>query len=195
MFQIDQRGDCCWPKELKPIGEGSFDKESFSDWWKRKRSRLPNLPADLCEQWIHRHWTNSPFTFLPLDSLAVKRQRWEGEFLLKSVYRAFGGELAVEFDYDTFQRSGGDNRHQTAKALDSGTWDYPMVLLSTPAGTIDWKTPLPDVRFVIVEGHQRHRYLNALHGLGKAPLGPHEVLILSSPITKIDANQSNSAGP
>lgn len=55
-----------------------------------------------------------------------------------------------------------------------------MVLLSTPNGIVVGGQVLPQVRLVIVEGHQRHRYLNALHALGMAPSGPHEVLILSS---------------
>lgn len=55
-----------------------------------------------------------------------------------------------------------------------------MVLLSTPFGVIDGGEALPDVLFVIVEGHQRHRYLNALHALGRAPAGPHETIILST---------------
>jgi hypothetical protein len=81
-----------------------------------------------------------------------------------------------------FQRDGGEDRHATARALDSGTWDFPMVLLSTPGGVIDGNRPLPDVRLVIVEGHQRHRYLNALHALGHPPEGPHDTIILHSPL-------------
>lgn len=105
-----------------------------------------------------------------------------GPDLLASVHRAWGEELDPEFDYDTFQRRGGTDRHATALALDAGTWDYPMVLLSTPFGVIDGGNPLPDVRLVIVEGHQRHRYLNALHALGRAPAGPHETIVLTTPI-------------
>lgn len=57
-----------------------------------------------------------------------------------------------------------------------------MIVLSTPNGVMNLEQVLPEVRFVIVEGHQRHRYLNALHSLGIPPVGPHEVLILRSPL-------------
>lgn len=139
-----------------------------------------HLPAVLCEQWIYRHWTHSPFTFLPLQTLAWQQRFLDGEELLGSVYRAFGGELNAQFDYETFQRRGGADRHRTAVALDCGSWDFPMVLLSTPYGIVDLNTAHPAVRLVIVEGHQRHRYLNALHALRRPPTGPHEVIILSS---------------
>lgn len=171
-----------WPDRLRPIGEGSFHSETFADWWTRNRAELGHLPPDLCEQWIYRHWTQSPFAFLPLDTLECERRIYPGEKLLASIYRAFAGTLHPQFDYDTFQRNGGDHRHATALALDSGTWDYPMVLLSTPYGVSNLGKLHRDVRLVIIEGHQRHRYLNALHALEMPPEGPHEVLVVSSPL-------------
>ena len=183
-FDLDHVGPPAWPERLKPVGEGdgTFNKQTFSDWWQSHGAELSHLPADLCEQWIHRHWMHSPFTFLPLDTLEYRRLTWSGEEVLSRAYRAWGGELHPQFDYETFQRRGGEDRHQTARAIDDGTWDFPMVLLSTPNGVIDGGEERPQVRYVIVEGHQRHRYLNALHELGKAPAGPHEVLVISSPV-------------
>ena len=160
-----------------------MSKESFAAWWERNGGSLGHLPSDLCEQWIYRHWTNSPFDFLPLDTLSWSRASWSGEQVLASVYRAWGGELEPSFDYATFQGKGGDDRLHTAVALDAGTWDYPMVLLSTPPGVINLGEDRPDVQYVIVEGHQRHRYLNALHALGRPPIGPHQVIILRTPLT------------
>lgn len=174
---------CAWPKDLKPGGEGSVCKEPFADWWSRNYASISHLPEDLCEQWVYRHWTYSPFTFLPIDTLQCERRIFQGEELLASVFRAFGGDLNPQFDYETFQRGGGDARHQTARALDEGTWDYPMILLKTPHGLVCCGKRQEDVRLVIVEGHQRHRYLNALHALGRPPRGPHEVFLLSSPVT------------
>ena len=113
-----------------------------------------------------------------------ERRMFEGAELLASVHRAYGGDLHPRFDYETFQRRGGNDRHQTALALDSGTWDYPMVVLSTPNGVKNFEQILPEVRLVVVEGHQRHRYLNAIHSLGIPPVGPHEVLILTSPVVE-----------
>lgn len=182
-FDLDHVPPTAWPESLRPVGESTHEKETFDTWWGRNRPVLAHLPEDLCEQWVYKHWTYSPFSFLPLDTLAWERRLWTGDQLLASIYRAWGGELHPQFDYDTFQRRGGANRHPTAVALDSGTWDYPMVLLSTPFGVIDSGEALPDVRLVIVEGHQRHRYLNALHVLGRAPAGSHETIILSTPLT------------
>lgn len=178
-LNLDRYSDPVWPDHLKPFNNDSLEKENFSDWWTRNGAFLSHLPAELCEQWIHRHWTNSPFTFLRLETLSWERKYWDGQTLLSSIYRAWGGNLNPQFDYKTFQRRGGDDRHATALALDGGTWDYPMVLLSTPEGIIEREQIRSDVRYVIVEGHQRHRYLNAQHALGFPPAGPHETICIS----------------
>lgn len=102
--------------------------------------------------------------------------------LLARVYRAWGGELHARFDYEVFQRRGGDDRHATAKVLDGGTWDYPLVVLETPHGVRNEGEIHDEVRWVIVEEHQRHRYLAALHALGRTPAGPHAMYIISSPV-------------
>lgn len=184
-FDLDQLPATAWASDLRPIGEGTAEKESFESWWERCRSRLSHLPTDLAEQWVYRHWLHSPFAFLPLNTLRWERRTWDGATLLGSIFRAWGGGRDVldpEFDYDAFQGQGGNDRLATARALDSGTWDYPMILLSTPNGVVDLGMPYPDVRLVIVEGHQRHRYLNALHALGRPPVGPHETIMLHSPL-------------
>ncbi len=182
-FDLDISRNTVWPTHLMPHGEGErFDKEPFNHWWSRVQGELGHLPAPLCEQWIYRHWLASPFHFLPLDSLAWSSVTLSGEALLARVYRAWGGELDAKFDYEVFQRRGGDDRHATAKALDDGTWDYPLVVLATPHGIQNNGDIHNAVRWVIVEGHQRHRYLAALHALGRPPVGPHAIYIISSPI-------------
>lgn len=183
-FDLDLHRETSWPTGLKPIGEGGYidEKETFEAWWERHKATLHNLPPDLCEQWIYKHWEHSFFSFIPLDTLTFTRERWDGDRLLSSIYRASGDGLDPEYDYEVFQRDGGEDRHQTAKALDNGTWDYPMVLLSTPYGVVNMGEERRDVRLVIVEGHQRHRYLNALHKRGTPPEGPHEVIIIFSPL-------------
>ncbi|MGE6695720.1 MAG: hypothetical protein BVN33_14310 [Proteobacteria bacterium ST_bin13] len=179
-LDLDVHREPVWPEHLRPVGEGSFDKEDFATWWARHGAELGHLHPQLCEQWIHRHWTYSRFAWIPLGSLRWRLETMTGEAILGSIRREYGGELHPEFDYKTFARDDYLGRHQTAIALDSGTWDYPMVLLSTPNGVVSGGEDLADVRLVLVEGHQRHRYLNALHVRATPPAGPHLVFILDS---------------
>lgn len=187
-FDLDLVRDPIWPEHLKPIGWGErFDIEPFPQWWKRVAGELGHLPPELCEQWIHRHWGSSPYSFLPLDTLTWRRVVLSGDDVLARAHRAWGGGLDAAFDYEAFQRRGGDDRHPTARALDRGTWDFPLVLLETPFGIRNEGHLSPNVRSVIVEGHQRHRYLAALHALGRAPSGPHVVITLASPLLRDDS--------
>lgn len=82
---------CVWPEHLMPVGKGSLEKETFDAWWSRNGTELRHLPPVLCEQWIHRHWKHSPFTFLPLDTLTWEERHLSGDLLLRSVHRVFGG--------------------------------------------------------------------------------------------------------
>jgi hypothetical protein len=169
-----------WPDELRPTGEGSHDKEPFDPWWKRHGVRLAHLHVQIAEQWIYRHWTHSHFSFLPIDALSWRSELWESAQIVSDVVR-YGHDRTPynpDFDYKTFQRRGGEDRHATARALDQGTWDYPIVVLETPDGFIDAGRDRPDARFVLIEGHQRMRYLSALLQRRHSPLGPHELFIL-----------------
>jgi hypothetical protein len=179
MFDVNRYQDAVWPDHLRPVNEGEWNKEAFENWWERFGGELGHIHPKICEQWIHRHWTHSPWSFLALPSLTWEVRNYSAADILGELHREFGGELNVEFDYKTFQRNGYD-KHHTAQALDQGTWDYPIVTLSTPSGITTLDGDFPNVRLVLVEGHQRHRYLNALFHKGVAT-GPHEVFVLSTP--------------
>lgn len=126
-FDLDHLPDMRWSDDLRPVGEATSNKEAFAHWWQRNRD-LHHLPEDLCEQWIYRHWVNSPFSFIPLDTLHWQRAAWSDERVLSSIYRAWGGELQPQFDHNAFQRRGSDDRLQTAMR-----W---MLVL----GTIQWSS-------------------------------------------------------
>jgi hypothetical protein len=169
-----------WSGELKPVSEGELGKEPFNTWWTRHRGRLRNLHPEIAEQWIYRHWTYSHFSFLPLERLTWREEVWDSDKILSVVvrYGHDGCDYAPDFDYCTFRRRGGADRLQTARALDAGTWDFAIVVLEAPDGFLDARRPLPDARYVLIEGHQRMRYLNALRTRNWRPLGPHRVFVL-----------------
>lgn len=181
MFDYSKHYEPVWPDELKPLNEGSFEKEPFDEWWGRHRRALSHLHPQIVEQWVHRHWHHSPFAFLPLESLSWEERAMFGDDILNAVWREHARELHPEFDYGVFQNAGGE-KLPTAAALDRGTWDYPIIALSVPSGWKSVDAERPDVRLVLVEGHQRTRYLNALHVLGKAPQEKHRVFVISSPM-------------
>lgn len=188
MLDFRTAGPRVWPPHLQPIGDNSADKESFAAWWGRNESEIGHLHPQLAEQWVYRHWDYTEFAFLPLETLSWQLRQMEGGEVLANVRREISKQLDPEWDYHQFQGEGKE-KTQTAQELDQGTWAHPIVALSTPSG---WVTrsrehphdfiELPQERLMLLEGHQRHRYLNALHWRGTPPRGPHQVFVVSSPV-------------
>jgi hypothetical protein len=189
MLDLTKVGPRIWPADLQPIGDNSADKEPFSNWWNRNQPTIGHLHPQLAEQWIYRHWDYTEFAFLPLDTLSWELREMEGKEILKDVRREISKQLDPEFDYEQFQGMHGFPKAQTARELDKGTWDYPIVALATPSGWVTRRyehphdfVALPDERLMLLEGHQRHRYLNSLHHRGTPPKGPHRVFVVKSPV-------------
>lgn len=189
MLNLADVGPRTWSVKLQPIVGSSGYKEPFSAWWSRHQEELGHLHPKLMEQWIYRHWDDTEFAFIPLDTLSWELREMEGDEILRDVRREITTRLEPEFDYAQFQGMNGFPKTQTAIELDEGTWEFPIVALSTPSGWVTraYEHPhdyieLPNERLMLLEGHQRHRYLNALHHRGNPPKGPHAVFVVSSPI-------------
>jgi hypothetical protein len=168
---------CRWDQSLQPIGHGTVDKEPFAQWWERHQERLSNLHPTIVEQWVYKHWKRSPFSNLPLDQLAWQIVSWATVQILREVHvRRQFGKLQPNLDYEVLH----GRQSEPALTMDaSGTWNYPIVILHTPAGVVNTDEVRPDVRYCLIEGHQRVRYLNALNARGQCA-EEHKVFILSA---------------
>jgi hypothetical protein len=60
----------------------------------------------------------------------------------------------------------------------TGTWDYPIVVIETPEGVLDYHTPFPEFRFCLIEGHKRLHYLKAFAGQSLTA-NRHDVFVLT----------------
>lgn len=168
---IDLDSGTEWEARFKPIGGGSADQEPFSSWWARHSSEFGHLDPQVLEQWVHRHWHHSRFCRLPLTQLSSRREVWSTERILKGVYN--DDEISPDYDFEKLAE-----HHVGRTMLSSGTWDYPMLILSTPEGFKDRMGEHADVRFRLIEGHRRFRFLYALAHRRQARAS-HEVLIIS----------------
>ncbi len=189
MLDLRAVGPRVWPKHLQPLHDDSFHKEAFANWWERNQGEIGHLHPLLAEQWIYRHWRYTEFAFLPLGSLEWDLLEMTGNEILEKVRREISKQLDPDFDYEQFQGGDGWGKTETARDLDRGTWTYPIIALSTPSGWITQNAEHPhdaveltDERLMLLEGHQRHRYLNALHHRGTPPAGPHQVFVVRSPV-------------
>ena len=173
-----------WPSALAPKGSG-FDREPFQKWWSRVSHLLSHIHPQVAEQWVHRHWGHTPYDSIPLDGLACSLENWATNQLLEKVY-IHGWNLQPACDRKAFLEvhrisSGG---HPTVRPFQQhGTWDFPILVLHTPRGLRIDGTPVPETSHLLIEGHSRMRYLNALAVLGPpfghAPLQcEHRIFVL-----------------
>lgn len=182
MIDLRELGEACvWPAYLEPRGYGELIVEDFGSWWKRNGDQIKHLPDTLAEQWIHRHWRESVASFIPIEDLMCREEIWApGDFVTK-VGTVRGNEpLNPEHDFEVFSGQKTGEKLLTAKALDSGHWDFPLVVLETPGGFIDCVGDHIETEYFLVEGHKRRRYLNALLSRG-ASIADQRVYVLRSP--------------
>jgi len=182
MIDLRKIGEkCVWPNDLEPNGYGDLHVEDFSTWWSRNRDNMKNLPEALAEQWIYRHWTDSVASFIPIEGIRCEKEVWPPIDFITKVGTVRGNEpLDPENDFEVFSGRETGDKLQTAKALDIGHWDYPLVVLRTPGGFIDCIGDHIKTQYFLVEGHKRRRYLNALLNQGKT-LKNQEVFVLHAP--------------
>ena len=177
---FDTRGHSAsaWDESLMPAGFGTAQKERVEDWKKRNNRTLAHLHPTISEQWIYRHWTSSPYKNLPIEGLTWRQEKWKTDKILDEVFRRWpSGPLEPECDYDVFH----GKAFEPALTMDrTGSWNIPIVILETPEGVRTSSGTVPNVRYCLIEGHQRVRYLNALKFRGECA-GEHLVFIVSSP--------------
>lgn len=152
MLDLRHRRECVWDPNMRPIGEGDLDKETFADWWQRWGLRLAHLDPRIAEQWIYRHWAHSYMAFLELAPLAWRLETWAGVQILSDVHMEFGGPMEADHDYKVFNGYRGFGPNATARPMNEGTWDIPLLVLETPSGIRSHVGDLPDVRYLVAEG-------------------------------------------
>jgi hypothetical protein len=165
-----------WPDSLKPVGAGAVQCEPFDEWWNRHKITLAHLHPMIAEQWIYRHWIWSPYRNLPLDQLVWRQESWKTRRILEEVFRRPQfGKLQPAFDYEVFH----GKYFEPGRSMDqTGTWNYPIIVLSTPNGVKTTRGFFGEVRHCLIEGHQRVRYLNALSARSECA-AEHCVFLLS----------------
>ena len=155
-----------WPSELERLenDDDAWDPETFDAWRERTKGLTGTLPDEVCEQWIYRHSGHSPMQFLELHRLSCNEVTWSPEHFLAQVGTIYGNDsMDPVHDLDVYSRRGlGGAKHATAKALDEGAWDYAPVVLHVPGGYICPAGQHIQRDYLLIEGHSRHRYLNAL---------------------------------
>ena len=112
--------------------------------------------------------------FLDLDRLSWRLERWKGDRIIRDVHARWD---TMDADWDHrifFERSMPTGRPFEA----TGTWDFPIIVLETPKGIKEVTGMMPEIRYLLIEGHLRRRCLNAVMSKGEAA-PEHELFVMS----------------
>ena len=162
MIDVTRLSD--WPKHLEPVGLGDGNQPPFEEWWGVAASELGHLGREVAEQWPYRHWNHSPYSDIPFNELDVCRVVWAAEQVLERLFVSDRKFVLADYDYGVFYESknpGEDALEPGRRMLETGTWRTPVLALETPNGFIHREGSFPDQRYLLIEGHCRHRCLNS----------------------------------
>jgi hypothetical protein len=181
IIDSDREYECAWSARLRPVGVETLEKETFDSWWKRASRLIGHLSPLIAEQWIYKHWTRSPYCYLPIEHLKWRQEAWNTEDIFRSIFvRPSFGPNNPDCDV-TFFRDKNLEGVEPYKSLRSlGTWNYPIVIFDTPDG-IRCDGEVRPVRYCLIEGHQRQRFLEAWYRRGWGHTADqHSVFVLSA---------------
>lgn len=66
-----------YPAELAPeFDEGGGVTTPFPEWWARVSVAFPEVPEDVAEQWLHRHWNLSPYGWMRSEDYTFQSVSW-----------------------------------------------------------------------------------------------------------------------
>jgi hypothetical protein len=139
---------------------GEIDVEPFAAYADRVSGLLPNFPAPVLEQWLHRHFPDVASRFdWALDELTFRMESWSLEQIVDDV-RAWEG---VRNWTDFLLNEAQDGYCFLERYMvEHGTWPTPIIVLPN---TRDFRLSngYPLERPVhLVEGHRRLGFLHAL---------------------------------
>jgi hypothetical protein len=176
-IDLRSRYDLAWDEALSPHGHDSAHKETYADWWARTSLSLAHLEPRIAEQWIYRHFQNSPFCHLPLDRLAWRLEMWPGETLVDRIRWLNKDRDDPRADYQAHQTLSREREPRLTFDA-SGTWNIPVLAIESLGGFITVRGFIPGPAIHLIEGHRRMRYLRSLFVHGD-PMREHEIFILT----------------
>lgn len=96
--------------------------EPFDSWYARAGSHLSNVPDEVAREWIHRHWGQSSYEWMPLLGLHFSLEEWPLDRLLRVAVGSRGRQDAYEVRENPGQ--------WVQDYMDKhGTWSTPIIVL------------------------------------------------------------------
>lgn len=159
-----------YPKKFAPeFDDGGGVATPFQEWWSSVARAFPNVPGEVAEQWLHRHWGHSPYRYLPSSRYAFEKQAFAPAQIAEIQSRF------VDWSYEKAIAQGkhinGCDIWLSRQFQQSKQMPIPMVLLDNRDGHLDELAEKPSYEvlphaIIVIEGHRRHALACYFHSRG-----------------------------
>lgn len=142
-----------------------FEEEPFADYFGRISCRLPNVPREVAEQWLHRHYPHGvlEYDWVGIRGLTFRLETWSAGRVLEEVALHPGDDLVAKHERLLKEDSEVRQSWLGERMLQHKTWPVAPIILEN---FIDLRFPsgvLLGRPYHLMEGHHRLGYFRAIH--------------------------------
>ena len=145
-------------------------KETQQEYLGRMADVVPNIPPDVLEQWLFRHWRGfeSNWSWLDLSQVSFRQEVWSTERVFRQI-----DSLCMDLILGLSERLKSNRYVQSSWLghfmLEEGTWPNPIIVLQN---TDNLRNPYGKILrpFNLLEGHHRLAYFIAMKQLSHQAL-------------------------
>ncbi len=142
-------------KSLKPIGDGTFDKEPFEEYKKRIAPLLPNFPDCVLENWIYRHYSDiNDYSFLCFEKMVFTDEVWSKDDIYNKI-NSYRPDMIDSLGYQIYERQ--DKSWLQNYMLKHLTWPVPIIIYKNDSH------PKMGKPYHLIEGHLRLNYFRTIY--------------------------------
>ncbi len=172
-----------YPNELAPeFDECGAVKTPFHEWWPNVKHAFQNVPETVAENWLHRHWGQSPFSWIPSQSYAFSMEEFPSNNLPDVLNRMHDYEEGSQKALDQGKFICGDHpvrpwRHEPLWLVqymrDHHSFPSPIIVLDNSDNHLATTAEISEVAngcpigLILIEGHRRHQIGLYLHSISQ----------------------------
>lgn len=184
-----------YPEALAPDFEpDGAVRTPFSEWWKIVNGSFPNIPTEVAEQWLHRHWGQSNFGWMPSSKYDFKKEQYPLSVLsqIRTNWSNYEKDNQSALDQGKFICGDHPSRHWPSDEIwlvkymrNENSFPVPPIILDNHNGHLEdteaspiWAKTLPQ-ELILIEGHTRLNiglYLSSINELSE----PIELFIMTN---------------
>ena len=159
-----------YPEELTPELGVDDAKTPFEEWWPTVRASFPNVPENVAEQWLHRHWGYSPYRWLPSRSYTFRLVEWECSRLAEIQSGTSDWDFAKAVEHGNYILRRVPDLWLARYMVEHEDVPEPIIVLDNRDGSLNathgapWQCPSG---FLLIEGHKRFELAAYMFSVGR----------------------------